>query len=156
MMYDSTTANDIPHDAEMAAGYANGLYENYTAVKMRFPNIPVLGISVNGRLDELAHVLDVEHGDCLPGWFQPWARAMANHGVIRPTCYCSRIAASQVLRDAPRGVTVDLWLADWTGVPHRLSEPGANVVAVQYAAPGHGADGHFDVSAVWDDTWHPG
>lgn len=138
----------------MVAGYANGRYANYPALKARFPHIPVISISVNAHPHELAHVLDVELGDATPAAFHPWATSMANSGVVRPTAYCSLGLAHQVLALAPRGVTVDMWIADWTGHPHRIALAGANVVAVQYASPGHGSPGHYDLSAVWDDTWH--
>ena len=156
LMYDSTAVSDLPATARMVACYANGRYANYAAAKARFPRIPVVSISVSSGSGDLAHVLDVENGDALPARFQPWAHDMANRGIRRPTAYCSRTAAPLLLRLAPPGVVVDLWVADWTGQPHPLTFPGANVVAVQYAAPGHGSPGHYDVSAVYDDTWHPG
>ena len=155
LMFDSTVAGDLPLYADMVACYANGAYANYPAVKARFPRIPVVSISVNASALELAHVLDIENGDALPARFQPWAHAMAARGVRRPTAYCSRSVVPLVLRLAPPGVVVDLWVADWTGHPHPLTFPGANVVAVQYAAVGHGSPGHYDMSAVYDDSWHP-
>ena len=157
LMYDSTTATDIPLEAHMAGCYANGNTANFPQVKARFPNKPVVSISVFGsRHDELAHVLDMERGNSTPAQFQGWAHAMANQGVRRPTAYCDRSTVPQVLALRPPGVIVDLWVADWTGIIHNLSFPGANVVAVQYINPGTGSGGHYDISAVWDDTWHPG
>lgn len=153
LMYDSTEPNDIPATATMVAGYANGRYANYDAMKARFPHAHVVSISVRAD-DTLAHVLDVESGDATPGQFGPWATKVANRGVVRPTAYCSRSSVPLILAHRPRGVTVDLWVADWTGVAHVLGFEGGNVVAVQYASPGHGSGGHYDVSAVWDQTWH--
>lgn len=156
LLYDSVTATDIPLGVEMVAGYSNGRYANYAALKQRFPTIPVLGISVRADHSHLAHVLDIEQGDASPSQFYGWATSMANAGVHRPTAYISRSAAPGLLAGRPRRVTVDLWVADWTGFPHELSFTGANVVAVQYASPTTRSGGHFDISAVWDDSWHPG
>jgi hypothetical protein len=140
----------------MVAGYANGRYANYGALRVRFPHVPVVSISVNGNLGELAHVLDVERGDATPSQFYLWATTMANRGVHRPTCYCARSTADAVLSRRPAGVIVDLWVADWTGSAHALVLDGANVVAVQWAAPGYGSPGHYDISSVWDASWHAG
>jgi hypothetical protein len=151
-MYDSTTIATIPASAPMVAAYANGRYQNYEQARVRFPRIPVVSIAVN--TSGFAHVLDIEQGDATPEQFHGWATAVANRGVRRPTAYCSRSTATAVLRSAPPGVVTDLWLADWSGTAHPLSLPRANVVAVQFAAPGHGSPGHYDVSAVFDDSWH--
>ena len=76
LMYDSTTATDIPLEAHMAGCYANGNTANFPQVKARFPNKPVVSISVFGsRHDELAHVLDMERGNSTPAQFQGWAHA---------------------------------------------------------------------------------
>lgn len=153
-MYDSTNVADIPATARMVAAYANGRYANYDAARTRFRHVPVISIAVN--VTGFAHVLDVEAGDATPAQFHSWATSVANRGVRRPTAYVARGMALAVLAAAPRGVVTDLWIADWTGSAHGLVLPFANVVAVQYAAPGHGSPGHYDISAVWDDTWHPG
>lgn len=155
-MFDSVTVSDIPINAQMVAAYANGRYANYPEARERFPFVPVVSISDNGSATDLAHVLDIERGAARASSFPGWARAMANRGVRRPTAYCNRATVPIVLALRPPGVIVDLWVADWTGHPHGLTFTGANVVAVQYAAPGFGSAGHYDVSAVWDNSWHPG
>ena len=154
-MFDSVTISDIPKGAGMIGAYANGRWANYPEARRTFPTETVVSISVNGHHNELAHVLDVERGDSDPVAFVPWATAMADQHVVRPTAYINLGAVGQLMAYQPHGIVPDLWVADWTGEPHSLTIPGAHVVAVQYAAPGHGSWGHFDVSAVYDDTWHP-
>lgn len=156
IMCDSVSVGDLPANATMIAAYANGRYANYVTARARFPRAIVLGVSVNADHAQMAHVLDIERGDASPASFFAWASAMANQGVRRPTAYCSRSTIPSILALRPHpSIVVDVWAADWTGHPHTFTEPGANIVAVQYSAPGHGSAGHYDVSAVWDDTWHP-
>lgn len=156
-MYDSVTIADIPSDGQLIGAYANGRYANYDHARIRFPHLPVVAISVTGTLPaQMAHVLDVEGGDARPEEFHEWARQVANRGVLRPTCYCSLSTASAVVQLAPKGVITDFWIAHWTGQSHRPSVPGGQVVACQWAAPGHGSPGHYDISTVFDDSWHTG
>jgi hypothetical protein len=155
-MFDSVNWGAIPRAAVMVAGYANGRYANYVALKRRFPRAVVLGISVRGTdLHGLAHVLDIENGDATPAEFHPWAVSMADQLVHRPTAYIEASRAHEIVALAPAGSVPDLWLADWTGEPHELTVPGAHVVAVQFAAPGAGSPGDYDLTAVYDDSWHP-
>lgn len=156
LMFDSTTIADIPRTALMVAAYANGRFANYPQARSLFPGKPVVSISVNGAHHQLAHVLDIEGGDATIRDFLPWATAMANQGVVRPTAYASLGTATKLLELQPLGRIADLWVAHWTGSPHTVALRGANVVAVQFSAPGHGSAGHYDVSAVYDDTWHRG
>jgi hypothetical protein len=153
-MYDSVDVQAIPPTATMVAAYANGRWKNYDAMRARFPAAVVVSISVVADHTQLAHVLDIEVGDAAPSQFYSWARSMANAGVIRPTAYCNRSTVPSVLAGRPRGVIVDLWVADWTGKAHPLTFQGANVVAVQYASPAQVSGGHFDLSAVYDASWH--
>jgi hypothetical protein len=157
LMYDSVDAAALPASAQMVAGYANGRYPSYEAIKQRFPRIPVIGIGVFGSaLHHPAHVLDIENGDATPEEFGPWARAMRLMDVRRPTAYIGKARLIELLHHRRRGQILDVWVADWTGDHHELAAVGANVVAVQFAAPGHGSPGEYDVSAVYDDSWHPG
>lgn len=152
LMYDSVEVAALP-PGTMFAAYADGRWPNYWAVRSRFPSATVVSIATNPNVG-LAHVLDVEPGDARASQFQAWAHRVASAGVRRPTAYLSREAVPGLLGMAPHGVIVDLWVADWTGHEHELAFRGANVVAVQWAAPGHGSPGHYDVSTVWDPTWH--
>lgn len=70
LMYDSTTASDIPADAEIVAGYVDGRYAWSDADWARFPNAVKVRISVFGSLD--ADVLDVEPSDATPADAAVW------------------------------------------------------------------------------------
>jgi hypothetical protein len=155
-MYDSVTTSAIPSNATMVAGYVNGHYANVVELRKRFPHATILGISVFGNeKEELADVLDIENGDAEPEEFRSWAVAMADAGVVRPTAYVARSNLIALLSMQPKHVLTDVWVGDWSGRPHPLSAPRANVVAVQYASPEQHSGGDFDLSAVYDDTWHP-
>jgi hypothetical protein len=155
-MFDSDELEAIPINAPMVAAYANGRYQNFERAQVRWPTATVVAISVLGNgPEDLAHVLDIEKGAATASEFEAWADAMRAKHVRRPTAYVALSNAEAVVRAVRGAVKPDLWVADWTGAPHRLEVPGANVVAVQYCSPGTGSHGHYDVSAVWDDTWHP-
>jgi hypothetical protein len=154
-MFDSVTAEAIPASATMVAGYANGRWANFTAMKARFPRAVVLGISVNAAHGQLAHVLDIENGDATILDFRAWAVAMAHAGVRRPTAYIARSRLSELLAQQPAGIVTDVWVADWSGAPHPVAVSRANVVAVQYASPAQHSGGDYDLSVVYDYTWHP-
>jgi hypothetical protein len=155
-MYDSITVADLPPASVMVAAYANGHYLNYPAARERFPEAVVVSISTTADVSGgLAHVLDIERGDATPDQYEEWARTQRAHGVVRPTAYCSASTARAYFSRPGRRRIADLWVADWTGLPHQLVVRGCRVVAVQYASPGHGSEGHYDVSAVYDDDWHP-
>ncbi len=152
-MYDSVTVDAIPADATMVAGYLNGLYANVDELDKAFPGATLVTISVRPS-EHIGDVYDCESGngttDDIPGW----VAARRDAGLERPTVYLSRS-----LLEAGRNACVsvgcpepDWWVADWTGEPHEV--PGA--VAVQYLSPETGAPANYDVSAVYDDTWHPG
>jgi hypothetical protein len=155
-MYDSVTADAIPREAEMVACYVSGRYANSAYVQARF-RPPAVIVRVGVFVDTALHsdVLDIEAEDSRPVQFHPWAERMANEGVVRPTAYGTLGTCREVARMAPAGSVVDFWVADWTGHPHELTIPGHHVVAVQYASPTSGSGGDFDLSVVYDDTWHP-
>lgn len=142
LMYDSTTASDIPADAEIVAGYVDGRYAWSDADWARFPNAVKVRISVFGSLD--ADVLDVEPSDATPADAAVWV-AQKNARREHATVYCGGYNRTQV--DAVcAGLEYDVWLADPTGVAHN------NDAATQYSW--HGFTGeHFDLSLCAD--WWP-
>jgi hypothetical protein len=155
-MFDSVTLEAIPLNAPMIGAYANGRYQNFERAQVRWPLATVVAISVVAAgASDLAHVLDVERGDATPAQFGAWADAMRAKRVLRPTAYVALGQAEDLVSANRAQGRLDLWVANWTGLPHQLEVPGANVVAVQYAAPGHGSPGDYDLSVVWDDSWHP-
>lgn len=143
-MYDSTTAADIPTNAQMVAGYANGVYKWSAADWARFPNAVRVTIAVS--VDADANVLDVENGDALPtqapGWVQRQRAAMREGSV-----YCNR-SNVDALRTAfaNAGVVLPpLWLAHYDGI----AEIPEGFIAKQYEDPSL-SGGHYDLSVVAD------
>ena len=145
-MYDSTTAADIPTDAQLVAGYVDGDFVWSEADKARFPKF----ISISATGGNLADFWDRETGDLSPQQAAQQVRANMGTGV-----YCSLdvandvVAAMAALNIAPADRL--LWVADWTGTPHMPAVGGATVVACQYANPATGSGGHYDLSVVTDE-----
>ena len=145
-MYDSVTARDIPANAQMVAGYVDGLYRWSQADWDRFPQAVKVRIAVLASTDD-GHVLDVETGDATPTEYPAWAKRRIAAGTY-PTVYCNRSNLGAVL-DAVDGAGLHgitgIWLADWTDVPHLV----AGTSATQYDHPPH-SGGHYDLSLVAD------
>ena len=146
-LYDSVTAADIPADAEMVSGYVDGRYRWSPSDWARFPHAVQVRIAVSASTND-GDVLDVEPGDATPAQCPDWIRMRQAAGLPRPTIYCNRSTMGAV-QDACRGLSYSLWIAEWTGSAH----PILGAVAVQYASPGTGSGGHYDLSAVYDDSW---
>ena len=148
-LYDSVTAADIPLSAELVAGYINGRYAWSAQDWMRWPAAREVQISTDAW-KQVGLVLDVENGDARPEQANGWIiGATASSGYV-PTIYGKAQSLQEVRRLVSEGgLTCDYWLADWTGSFH-LPEGYA---LCQYAAPGHGSPGHYDLSAVAD--WWP-
>lgn len=151
-MYDSVTVDTVPENATMVAPYVDGLYANVDAFLGRFPDATVVTISVIPS-HHIGDVYDCESGNGDVADIPGWVAARRDAGLDRPTVYLSRS-----ILEAGRNACVqvgcpepDWWVADWTGEAHEV--PGA--VAVQYLSPETGAPANYDVSAVYDDTWHP-
>lgn len=150
VMYDTDTPEQMPTSGwDLLAGYRNGSYLSYDALKKRFPNAVVVGIDVMNQ-PGIAQVLDRETGDATiedcPGWYD----ASIARGIFRPTIYFS-------LTDYDAIATVmgnrkwDAWIADWSGRDRPLFH---NEVATQIQ--NHGPNGeNIDISIVHDDTWNP-
>lgn len=127
-LYDSTTPlRSVPADAQMVAGYVNGLYTNFATIRTAFPNAVHVSIAVTAVAD--AMVLDVETGDASPADAPWWCQRQRARGQL-PTVYCNLSTWPQV-RSAfqTHGVAEPCWwIADYDGVA-QLS-PGS--VAKQY------------------------
>jgi len=145
-MYDSVNPFAIPATAAVVAGYVNGPRSQWPASGWdRFPGAVKIRIDVNGTDPFGSDVIDVENGDATPATAAQWVRARQDRGWWS-AAYCS-LANLPALRQALAGLHCVFWVAEWTGTPHMVSEPG--VVATQYRnEPG------FDLSLVADD-WFP-
>lgn len=145
-MYDSTSAADIPADAEMVAGYVDGAYLWSASDWARFPNAVHVQISTRAN-GNVAYVLDVERGDATPAEAPGWIERMQAAGIEQPTIYCAA-SAVPAIRAVCAGLLYWLWVADWTGQPH----PVSYAAAVQYANEAT-SGGHYDLSIVYSPPW---
>lgn len=146
-MYDSVTWQAIPADAELVAGYLDGLYRWPNEAWQRFPNAVKVYIVINPRNDS-GLVLDCEWGDATPADCPGWIRMRQASGLAIPTIYCSASVVPDV-QAACTGLTFDLWVAHYTGVEHL--EPGS--AATQWADPDAGSGGDWDISLC--QSWWP-
>lgn len=85
VMYDDITLALLPPGAYAYAGYVNGHYANFAALKARFPHAHLLDISVFAGGD--ATCLDVETGDATLGQIFGWFKRQQARGVHRPVIY---------------------------------------------------------------------
>jgi len=145
-MYDSTSPDDIPRDAEMVAYYVDGIYKWSQAWINLFPNavkVPISAIGVN-----TAPVGDVEKGCIWPpenavGWVR---RARADG--YDPTIYCNQQNDWQwvAAEFAHAGEPEPHW---WVAKYDQLGNIPAGAVAKQYMHPPQ-IGKHYDLSAVAD------
>ncbi len=136
-MYDSAYPAEIPAplSVEVVAGYDDGKYAWTAADWARFPNAVQVHIAVFPTTNS-GQVLDCEQFDATPAQCPGWIKMRQAAGLAVPTIYCA-LSAMPIVQRACRGLTYNLWIADWTGLPH-IPE---GAVACQYAA-----EGSFDVS----------
>jgi hypothetical protein len=123
LMYDSVTLSNIPAGAVAVAGYVDGRYANWEAVLQRWPRARHASITVTGRVE--ADVVDVEQGDVSPQGAMQWLARMHALGHAAPALYVSLeplvtqlqpLLVRQYERRQYR-----LWVAHYTGQPHRCS-----------------------------------
>ena len=150
MMFDSTDPGQIPTDADIVAGYIDGLFRWSAADWARFPGAHVT-ITVFGLAG--ARVADCESGDLSAGQVAAWA-VRELWALRRPTIYANRSTWPDVVGAlAGLGVSlaqVDWWAADPTGVEHLV--PGS--VATQWAWHSLGQTGARNVDlSITDGTW---
>jgi hypothetical protein len=132
-MWDSIDPNALDPNAEMVAGYIDGLYVWPSwAWNTLFPRAIKVHIAVRAATDD-GEVLDVEKGDAIPAQCPGWIQRRQAAGVRVPGIYCGLSAYADVERFCT-GLQHVVWVADWTGVPHIPDLP--NVIGCQYAAKG--------------------
>jgi hypothetical protein len=143
-MYDSTVAGDIPTGAQYVAGYLDGDFAWSPADWRRF--LQAVRVTISTRPSPAqGDVLDIEKGDAQPADAPDWVAARKAAGLYMPTIYGSRDTLALVRARLQRaGQPADYWLADPTGVPHLP----AGFAACQWAWPGRGSQGHYDVSST--------
>ena len=147
VIYDSITVDAMPADPKaIYLGYIDGYWPTFAAVQKRFPNNLVLSVTTNGF--NKADICDVESGDATP----EVAAAGVKHGLYS-TVYCARSNLGALVT-AMSDLEWHWFCADWTGVEHLV--PGS--VATQWADPGTGSPGNYDISitnGVWPNPPAP-
>lgn len=144
-MYDAIEASNLPLGAGIYAGYVNGNWPSYNAIKARFPHATVVGISVSASADE-GTILDCEPGNCTPEECPAWV-VMRRKAGVDPTVYCNEQNPSTgwpAVRAAFRQQNVPephYWVANYDGNPNIP----AGAVGKQYASVNN-----YDTSAVAD------
>lgn len=124
VMYDSVTVDQIPSDATAVAGYVDGNYRTFPALRRGWRKANKLSITVNSLQN--AACLDVETGDAPVSQVIGWVRRQRQQTLNgRPVIYASRDTMPQVL-DALRraGIgrrDVRLWSAHYGIGPHVCS-----------------------------------
>ena len=135
-IYDAVDVAAIPSSATTILAYIDGGYVTYPAVKARFPNARILTITTNGR--NRADICDVESGDATPSIAAAGVRAGLYNTVY------SALSVKPDLDTALSGSSWQWYAANPTGVPHLVP----NSVATQYAWPGLGSPGNYDISVT--------
>lgn len=148
-MFDSVTIANLPHDADMVAGYVDGHWPTFAHLKAKFPK--ARRVSIATAFAHEADVLDVENRDGTPAEAVSWTVRMRLLG-RDPVVYTTKDVWAAVLRScASNNVTPPKWwAADWTGNPHVVE----GSVATQFASPTvkwHHDQGDYDVSLVSPD-----
>lgn len=146
-MYDGIAddAHLIPADAQMVAGYVDGLYRWSDTHWALFPHAIKVRIAVFATTDD-GVVLDCEKGNCTPAESVDWTLMRRKAGVD-PTVYCGRntwwadIQAAHRARGVPQP---HYWVADYSVDQTNPAIP-AGAIALQYADKGS-----YDLSVVAD------
>lgn len=86
-MYDDVNVSALPPGAAAYAGYVDGAWANYGAIKARFPHAKVLSIAVFPSAD--AECLDVEAGDATVSQIYGWFKRQQAAKVWKPVIYSS-------------------------------------------------------------------
>lgn len=148
-MYDTTTPDQIPSNAQIVAGYINGKWA-WTAEQWgMFPFAKLVRITVDPTVND-GDVYDCEPGNrsadpnVWPQQAAAWVHARLSAGIV-PVIYCSR-SDWPVLRG-----TVDGQCQWWIANPHTTAVAIPGAVAVQYAWPGDpdAQSRNVDVSYVY-------
>lgn len=122
--YDSVSADKIPQDANVAAGYIDGFWKWTTAMWDRFPEqtCQKVSITVGGNL--WADVADVENGDMTPADANTWILSKQAQHIYPCVVYCNRETLPAVW-GACKGREYYVWVADWTNKAHTVDDTAA-------------------------------
>jgi hypothetical protein len=165
-MYDSIYVANLPAGAEYLAGYVDGNWPTFAAVKARFPKAAVLSVAVFASSD--AEACDCEKGDLTAGQVPGWVKRQAARGEKRP-CVYSSVANFPAVLDELRAAgikraQVRLWAAHYGTGPHICGPtsckyfPGMPTFdGTQWTDQAPGAHGsRIDASLLQDDFFTGG
>lgn len=126
VMFDDITLSELPSGPYAYAGYVNGGFANFDALKAKFPHSVLLPIAVSANVD--AECLDVETGDAtiaqIFGWY---SRQVHTNKVYRPVIYTqagnlSHLYATMTANGIKRGA-YRVWSAHY-GAGMHICGPG--------------------------------
>ena len=151
-MGDSIDASSLPSGLDAYAGYDNGNWPDYLAIKGSHPTVPVLEITV--RYANQGVCLDIENGDATPVQGGPYVRARTQAGIWRPVLYASRDALPAVVGQAAN-IAVGrsayrLWSAHY-GFGEHICGPSTCGSTVQADGTQWIDHGSWDESVLSDD-----
>jgi hypothetical protein len=156
LMYDSTSAVDIPTGSQLVGGYVDGSEAWSAADWDRFPGRQLVRICIfNDRYS--ADMIDIEPGNDDARGAVPWIREKWLRGET-PTVYCFSDAG-------PKGYTISdvraecdaaglkhplFIIAEWDNNPSTFDPTGdPEIIGKQYANSAQ-TGGHYDASVVAD------
>lgn len=120
-MLDSVTVANLPSGADAYAGYVDGAFQNYQALKARFGGHAHL-LSIAVFASDNAECLDIETGDATPAQAPAWVRRQHGRGIRRPVLYASASVmgtVSTTLHGAGLArSSYRLWSAHYNGHAH--------------------------------------
>lgn len=142
-MYDGIDASRLPVDAQLVAGYVDGLYVWSTADWARFPNAVKVRIAVFSQTND-GEVLDVEPGNATPAESVDWVLRRREAGVD-PTVYMNTSTWPTVREafTARKVAEPHYWIAQYDGV----AQLPAGAIAKQHT---NDETAGWDVSVVAD------
>lgn len=147
LAYDALNPAGIPADAGLVFGYDSWLASDWD----RFTNATKVRIAQHaGQTGKQYSILDVERFDANISQAPGWINKQQEIGAIYNTIYVqeSRLAD---LRAACRGLHYYIIVAWWRSNGRPIHIPGT--IGIQFA--GNVDNGAYDLSAVYDDGWHP-
>jgi hypothetical protein len=128
-IYDAVAVDTIPLGAEVVFYY--DMPDTYAAVKARFPNATLLGITTQGAHGPEWRMCDMETGDLTPSEAAQWAYDEITSGrpAWNPPTIYAQAANGQEVQQAVEalglqfGTQVPWFMAWWNGVPDLTPPP---------------------------------
>jgi peptidoglycan hydrolase-like protein with peptidoglycan-binding domain len=87
-MADSITVANLPAGYNAYLGYVDGIYRTYNELRLKFPGVPAVGLTVLGGF-AVADGCDIETFDLTPVTGAEWTAGRLRAGAHRPISYAS-------------------------------------------------------------------